>query len=137
VFAYVRILLHSSIGDLLLNPYFCPPEATQVKYLRPRCSPTELILWQQGLIPRHLNRFAGVGGGGRGGLSRVECEALSAGTYTRSLPRYPLPCVPLLPLPVSLPCPPLLTLVLTSLLLYTVLSDVLWQAPELLEPAHE
>lgn len=54
-----------------------------MKYLRPRCSPTELILWQQGLIPRHLNRFAGVGGGGRGGLSRVECEALSAGTYTR------------------------------------------------------
>lgn len=30
-----------------------------------------------------MNRFAGFGGGGRGNLSRVECEALSSGTYTR------------------------------------------------------
>lgn len=36
-------------------------------------------------MPRSMNRFAGVGGGGRGGLSSVECDALSAGTYARLL----------------------------------------------------
>ena len=77
--------MHSSVSDLLINPYFSPPDSIhkRVKYLRPRCSPSELLLWQQGLIPRHMNRFAGFGGGGRGNLSRVECEALSSGTYTR------------------------------------------------------
>jgi hypothetical protein len=87
VFAYLNILLHSSIADLLLNPYYCPPDANarHVKYLRPRSDPSELILWQQGLMPRSMNRFAGVGGGGRGGLSMMECEALSSGTYARML----------------------------------------------------
>ena len=87
VFAYLNILLHSSIADLLLNPYFCPPDPSSrhVKYLRPRVDASELILWQQGLMPRSMNRFAGVGGGGRGGLSIMECEALSSGTYARLL----------------------------------------------------
>lgn len=87
MFTYLNILLHSSIADLLLNPYYCPPDANSrhVKYLRPRSNPSELILWQQGLMPRSMNRFSGVGGGGRGGLSVMECEALSSGTYARML----------------------------------------------------
>lgn len=87
MYSYLNILLHSSIADLLLNPYYCPPDAStrHVKYLRPRSDPSELILWQQGLMPRSMNRFAGVGGGGRGGLSVLECDALSSGTYARML----------------------------------------------------
>ena len=82
LFSYIRILLHSSLASLLVNPYYQKPPShqSQVKYIRARYCVSDLVLWREGLFGLNQPNFKGFM---PSAPCAIECTAITAGVSSR------------------------------------------------------